>query len=55
MVPTVIQALVDAGYRAIKIAASDSSSVAIGELGDLRVWGSFRVCDILPSHRVFTI
>lgn len=31
------------GFRALKVAAGDSISAAIGTEGELRVWGSFRV------------
>lgn len=30
-------------FRATRIAAGDSVSVALSEEGDIRVWGSFRV------------
>jgi regulator of chromosome condensation len=41
--PHPLQTLVDGGFRAIKVAAGDSISAAIGTEGELRVWGSFRV------------
>jgi regulator of chromosome condensation len=46
--PFVVEELVKAGFRAVKVCAGDSVSVAISDKGDLRVWGSFRV-----STRVF--
>ncbi|KAG8949789.1 hypothetical protein FRC04_008329 [Tulasnella sp. 424] len=41
-VPQVIQKLVDDKYRAVFVAAGDSVSLAISELGELKVWGSYR-------------
>ena len=41
--PHPLQTLVDEGFRALKVAAGDSISAAIGTEGGLRVWGSFRV------------
>lgn len=41
--PHRLQTLVDDGFRALKVAAGDSISAAIGTAGELRVWGSFRV------------
>lgn len=32
-----------AKFRATRVAASNSCSVALNEAGELRVWGSFRV------------
>lgn len=43
MFPHRLQTLVDDSFRAVKIAAGDSISAAIGTEGELRVWGSFRV------------
>ncbi|KAF8138388.1 regulator of chromosome condensation 1/beta-lactamase-inhibitor protein II [Boletus edulis] len=40
--PYPLQSLVDESFRAVRIAAGDSVSAAIGTDGDLRVWGSFR-------------
>ncbi|KAI0280172.1 regulator of chromosome condensation 1/beta-lactamase-inhibitor protein II [Russula aff. rugulosa BPL654] len=40
--PHRLQTLVDDGFRALKVAAGDSISAAIGTEGELRVWGSFR-------------
>ena len=37
------------GYQAVQIAAGDSISAAISNAGELRVWGSFRVCTF-TSH-----
>ena len=42
-VPHPLQTLVDDSFRALKVAAGDSISAAIGTEGELRVWGSFRV------------
>lgn len=44
--PALVQSLHDEGFRAIKVAAGDSVSVALGIKGELRVWGSFRVSEI---------
>ena len=41
--PNRLQTLVDDSFRALKVAAGDSISAAIGTEGELRVWGSFRV------------
>lgn len=43
--PALVQYLVDEDFRAVKIAAGDSVSVALGIKGELRVWGSFRSSD----------
>jgi hypothetical protein len=43
MFPRPLESLVDEGFRAVKVAAGDSISAAIGTEGGLRVWGSFRV------------
>jgi regulator of chromosome condensation len=42
--PYPIQALLDENFRAVRIAAGDNVSAAISSDGELRVWGSFRVC-----------
>ncbi len=49
-IPHPLQTLVDDGFRALKVAAGDSISAAIGTEGELRVWGSFRVSDIAICH-----
>jgi hypothetical protein len=41
--PTLIQTLVEDHFRAVHVAADDSISIAIGDDGQLRAWGSFRV------------
>ncbi|KAI0292536.1 RCC1/BLIP-II [Russula brevipes] len=40
--PHPLRTLVDDCFRALKVAAGDSISAAIGTEGELRVWGSFR-------------
>ncbi|KAI5118766.1 hypothetical protein M0805_005647 [Coniferiporia weirii] len=40
--PYPLQSLVDDNFRAVSIAAGDSICAAISDLGELRVWGSFR-------------
>ena len=50
--PLLVQTLVDDRFRAVRVAAGDSVSVALGENGQLKVWGSFRVSFVfgfLPS------
>lgn len=42
-VPMVVSGLVEEEFRAVKVSAGDSISIALGELGDVRAWGSFRV------------
>lgn len=41
--PLVVEALKNDGFRAVKVAAGDSVSIALNDKGDLRAWGSFRV------------
>ena len=41
--PYVVEELAKAGFRAVKVAAGDSISVAVSDKGELRAWGSFRV------------
>ncbi|KAF8520331.1 hypothetical protein BU17DRAFT_65360 [Hysterangium stoloniferum] len=43
--PMAVDTLVDEKFRAVGISAGDSVSVALGEDGDLRAWGSFRSSD----------
>ncbi|TDL26079.1 RCC1/BLIP-II [Rickenella mellea] len=43
--PMILQSLVDEGFRAVDVAAGDSVSVALGDRGEIRVWGSFRASD----------
>ena len=52
-IPHPLQNLVDDGFRALKVAAGDSISAAIGTEGELRVWGSFRVSDVTLSTILF--
>ncbi|KAF8749279.1 chromosome condensation (RCC1) repeat [Rhizoctonia solani] len=47
--PMVVKTLVDEEFRAVDVCAGDSISVALGEGGALRVWGSFRILPTLPS------
>lgn len=42
--PHPIQSLVDEGFRAVQVVAGDSVCAAVSDKGDLRVWGTFRVC-----------
>jgi len=32
------------GFRAVRVAACDSYSLALDDTGSLRVWGTFKVC-----------
>ena len=41
--PGVVQALVDCDFRAVKVAAGDSVSMALSDEGRVKYWGSFRV------------
>lgn len=43
MYPGLVQGLKKEDFKAAKVYAGDSVSVAISENGDLKVWGSFRV------------
>lgn len=43
-VPQPVKTLEDENFRAVKIIAGDNISAAISDAGELRVWGSFRVC-----------
>jgi len=43
-VPHPLQSLIDEGFRAVTAVAGDSICAAVSDKGDLRVWGSFRVC-----------
>ncbi|WVR09387.1 hypothetical protein IAU60_006454 [Kwoniella sp. DSM 27419] len=40
--PYVVESLEKEGFRAVRVAAGDSVSVAISDKGELRAWGSFR-------------
>lgn len=31
-------------FRAVRVSAADSASLALSENGEVLVWGSFRVC-----------
>jgi regulator of chromosome condensation len=42
--PLPLQSLTDEKFRAVRVTAGDSISAAISADGELRVWGSFRVC-----------
>ena len=52
--PMVVQSLVDEGFRAVKVVAGDSVSVALSSEGRLRVWGSFRVSKLKTHPQIFT-
>lgn len=42
--PMVVQGLEQEDFKAVRVAAGDSVSLAISDNGELRCWGSFRVC-----------
>lgn len=44
--PHPITVLTDENFRAVRVAAGDSISLAISDQGELRAWGSFRVSAI---------
>lgn len=46
--PHPLQTLVEENFRAVSIAAGDSICAAVSSEGELRVWGSFRVCQRIP-------
>lgn len=41
--PMSVTALEEEKFHAVEVAAGDSISVVVGEEGDVRAWGSFRV------------
>ena len=41
--PMAVAALEEEEFRAVKAIAGDSISIVVGEEGDVRAWGSFRV------------
>jgi regulator of chromosome condensation len=43
MTPAVVPKLEKEGFRAVRVAGGDSVSVAISDVGQMKVWGSFRV------------
>ena len=47
--PHPIQSLVDEGFRAVKVVAGDSINAALSDAGELRLWGSFRVCNAVAD------
>ncbi|GFZ51886.1 Poly(A)+ RNA transport protein 2 [Saitozyma sp. JCM 24511] len=57
--PFVVETLEKEGFRAVKVAAGDSVSVALSDKGEIRVWGSFRSndgvlgFDGVPGHSPF--
>ena len=55
-VPMLVEGLQDGdfSFKAIRIAAGDSISLAVGDHGELRCWGSYRVSPQLqyPSMTV---
>ena len=49
--PHPITVLTDENFRAVRVAAGDSISLAISDQGELRAWGSFRVSMCLGVFR----
>lgn len=41
--PMLVQGLGEEDFKAVRVAAGDSVSLAISDNGELRCWGSFRV------------
>lgn len=41
--PFIVESLKEQGFRAVRVFAGDSVSIALSDTGDLRAWGSFRV------------
>ena len=44
----VVEQLEQEGFRAVSVAAGDSVSVAVSDIGEVRAWGSFRVSWPIP-------
>lgn len=42
-IPMVVEGLQDEEFKAVRVDAGDSVSLALSERGKLRCWGSFRV------------
>lgn len=42
-IPTLVDGLEEAGFRAVRAAAGDSVSLVISDEGKVKYWGSFRV------------
>jgi alpha-tubulin suppressor-like RCC1 family protein len=42
-VPMLVEGLQDEGFKAVRVDAGDSVSLALSDRGELRCWGSFRV------------
>ena len=40
----VIQSLVKENFRAVAVATGDSLGAVLNDQGELRIWGTFRVC-----------
>lgn len=43
--PMLVEGLPEEGFRAVRVAAGDSVSLAIGDRGEVRCWGSFRASE----------
>lgn len=43
-----VQGLQEEDFKAVRVAAGDSVSLAISDNGELRCWGSFRVSSCSP-------
>lgn len=47
-----VTALEEEEFRAVKAIAGDSISIVVGEEGDVRAWGSFRVSLVSWSNQI---
>ena len=47
-VPMMVEKLQEENFRAVRVAAGDSVSLAVDDRGEVRQWGSFRV--YFPFH-----
>ncbi|KAL8280155.1 hypothetical protein RQP46_007485 [Phenoliferia psychrophenolica] len=43
--PMLVEGLQEEGFKAVRVAAGDSVSLAISDLGEVRCWGSFRASE----------
>lgn len=57
--PHPIQTLRDENFRAVRIATGDSICVAVSSEGELRAWGTIRVCEfgfllrVILKHTIY--
>ena len=48
--PHVVEDLVEQNFRAVQVVGGDSIGVVLSERGQLRVWGSFKVCPVSSGN-----